>query len=102
MQEKNATGLDLLSMFLSKEVGMIQGMNKVPILWEGNVTPFFFFFIEFYIHLDAVTNNDLPIPKDVVLQVWTNPVQNAIKKGYKVIASNYNFWYLDCGHGGWV
>ncbi|PHZ11626.1 uncharacterized protein RHIMIDRAFT_238293 [Rhizopus microsporus ATCC 52813] len=84
MQEKNATGLDLLNMFLSKELGMIQGMNKVPILWE-----------------DAVTKNDLPIPKDVVLQVWTNPVQNAIKKGYKVIASNYNFWYLDCGHGGW-
>jgi hexosaminidase len=44
MQEKNATGLDLLNMFLSKELGMIQGMNKVPIIWEGNVTPFFFFF----------------------------------------------------------
>lgn len=50
---------------------------------------------------DAVTNDNLPIPKDVILQVWINPVQNAVKKGYKVIASNYNFWYLDCGHGGW-
>lgn len=51
--------------------------------------------------IDPVTNVHLPISKDVVMQVWINPVQLAVKKGYKVIASNYNFWYLDCGHGGW-
>ncbi|KAI8642475.1 beta-hexosaminidase 1 precursor [Parasitella parasitica] len=84
MKKHNATGVDLLHKFLKEELNIIQKSNKTAILWE-----------------DAVTNDDLPISKDVILQVWTNPVQKAVKKGYKVIASNYNFWYLDCGHGGW-
>lgn len=83
-KEHNVTGVDLLGIFLKKELEIISNAKKTAILWE-----------------DAVTNDNLPIPKDVVMQVWTNPVQNAVKKGYKVIASNYNFWYLDCGHGGW-
>ncbi|KAI8880084.1 glycoside hydrolase family 20 protein [Backusella circina FSU 941] len=84
MKEKNVTGVDLLGSFLEKELDMIRDSKKTAILWE-----------------DAATNDNLPIPKDVVLQVWTNPLHKAVKKGYKVIASNYNFWYLDCGHGGW-
>ncbi|KAI9302278.1 glycoside hydrolase superfamily [Cunninghamella echinulata] len=84
MKKENKTHDDLLYQFLSKELDIIKKNSKQTILWE-----------------DAVTNNDLPLPKDVILQVWTNPVQLAIKKGYKVIASNSNFWYLDCGHGGW-
>ncbi|KAI9260695.1 glycoside hydrolase superfamily [Phascolomyces articulosus] len=85
MQEHGAAGDDLLHMFLDKEIGFIQDNKKTAILWE-----------------DSVTNNNLPIPKNVVLQVWANAVSEAAKKGYKVIASHANFWYLDCGHGGWT
>ncbi|KAG0182918.1 hypothetical protein DFQ28_003647 [Apophysomyces sp. BC1034] len=84
MAEHNATGDDLLNLFLSKELSYIKEAEKTPVLWE-----------------DSVTNVHLPIPKNVVLQVWANPTQWAVKKGYKIIASNANFWYLDCGHGGW-
>ncbi|ORZ08159.1 glycoside hydrolase superfamily [Absidia repens] len=84
MKQHNKTHDDLLHQFLDNELGFISKAKKTPILWE-----------------DAVTNNNLPLPKDVVLQVWTNPAQLAVKKGYRIIASNYNFWYLDCGHGGW-
>ncbi|CAO3629778.1 unnamed protein product [Cunninghamella blakesleeana] len=84
MKKENKTHDDLLFQFLNKELNIIKRNSKKAILWE-----------------DSVTNNGLPIPKDVILQVWTNPVQLAVKKGYKVIASNSNFWYLDCGHGGW-
>ncbi|KAI9316280.1 glycoside hydrolase superfamily [Dichotomocladium elegans] len=81
----NVTARDLLEMFLTREVGFIQQAKKVPILWE-----------------DPVTVDGIDIPTDVVLQVWYNPVQQAAKKGYKVIASHAQFWYLDCGHGGWT
>ncbi|KAI8997320.1 glycoside hydrolase superfamily [Pilobolus umbonatus] len=84
MAKNNVTGIDLLNNFLQKELDYIHESKKTAILWE-----------------DSVTNIDLPISKNVILQVWTNPVRDAIRKGYKVIASNYNFWYLDCGHGGW-
>lgn len=77
MKKENKTHDDLLFQFLSKELNIIKKNSKKVILWE-----------------DAVTNNNLPIPKDVILQIWTNPAQLAIKKGYKVIASNSNFWYL--------
>lgn len=55
-----------------------------------------------HFNADSVTDNNLAIPKDVVLQVWVNPAQLAAKKGYKIIASHASFWYLDCGHGGWT
>ncbi|KAI8352124.1 glycoside hydrolase superfamily [Choanephora cucurbitarum] len=84
MHTHNATGQDLLHMFLEKELDIILDSNKTVILWE-----------------DAVTNVDLPLPKNVVLQSWANPVAAAVKKGYRTIASNAQFWYLDCGHGGW-
>ncbi|KAI9361338.1 glycoside hydrolase superfamily [Pilaira anomala] len=84
MKKNNATGIDLLHLFLKKELDFIHKSKKTAILWE-----------------DPVTNDHLPLSKDVIMQVWTNPVHVAVKKGYKVIASNYNFWYLDCGHGGW-
>jgi hexosaminidase len=84
MKLHNATGVDLLNIFLQKELTMIANSKKTPILWE-----------------DAVTSDHLPIPKNVILQVWMNPLQEAVKRGYKVIASHNTFWYLDCGHGGW-
>jgi hexosaminidase len=101
MKDNNATGLDLLSMFLEKELTMIRDSSKTPIIWEGKILLLDSHLYILSIFVDPVTNNDLPISNDTVLQVWINPVQLAVKKGYKVIASSHKFWYLDCGHGGW-
>ncbi|CDH49056.1 beta-hexosaminidase 1 [Lichtheimia corymbifera JMRC:FSU:9682] len=84
MKTHNATGDDLLDKFLKREIEFIRESKKTPVLWE-----------------DPVTINNLEL-KDVVLQVWKKPVQQAVKKGYKVIASHAQFWYLDCGKGGWT
>ncbi|KAI8977369.1 glycoside hydrolase superfamily [Mycotypha africana] len=84
MQKNNVTGPDLLNTFLQREIDMINKLNKTTVIWE-----------------DPATTDKLPISKDVVLQVWTHPIRTAIKQGYKVIASDANFWYLDCGHSGW-
>lgn len=104
MSKYNATGDELLHMFLNKEVQFIQNSGKKAILWEGllnEITLLHHVAYDLYC-TDSVTDNQLPISKDVVLQVWNKPVQEAAKKGYKVIASHANFWYLDCGHGGWT
>ncbi|KAI7871966.1 glycoside hydrolase superfamily, partial [Mucor mucedo] len=53
MKKNNATGVDLLGIFLQKELDMIHDSDKTAILWE-----------------DPVTNVHLPISKDVVMQVW--------------------------------
>ena len=43
--------------------------------------------------------------KNVILQSWNNGltnIKNLTSRGYDVIVSSADFFYLDCGHGGWV
>lgn len=84
MKKHNATGNDLLQMFLTKELAMVKANKKTALLWE-----------------DAVTQLGLDIPKETILQVWTGTLKDAVKTGHKVIASSYNFFYLDCRSGNW-
>lgn len=84
MKKHNATGDDLLQTFLTKELAMVKDNKKTAILWE-----------------DAVTQLGLDIPKETILQVWTGTLKDAVQSGYKVIASSYNFFYLDCRSGNW-
>jgi len=43
---------------------------------------------------------------DYIIQIWTtgedSVISELINKGYKVIFSNYDAWYLDCGYSSWV
>ncbi|EKD17164.1 uncharacterized protein L3040_005386 [Drepanopeziza brunnea f. sp. 'multigermtubi'] len=45
------------------------------------------------------------LPTDIVMQTWSQDRAN-IKKlataGYDIIVSSSDWFYLDCGHGGWV
>ncbi|GAB5589061.1 hypothetical protein Unana1_03961 [Umbelopsis nana] len=84
MKKHNVTGDDLLQTFLTKELGMIKKHKKTAILWE-----------------DAVTNLHLDIPKETVLQFWTDSVKDALNAGHRVIASNVNFFYFDSRGGNW-
>ncbi|KAG0725328.1 Chitooligosaccharidolytic beta-N-acetylglucosaminidase [Chionoecetes opilio] len=41
-----------------------------------------------------------------IIQIWTmkndSSIQELLSRGYRVIFSNYDAWYLDCGAGAWV
>merc|ERR1712115_771818 len=43
---------------------------------------------------------------DYIIQIWTkgndSVVKELIEKDFKVIFSNYDAWYLDCGYSSWV
>ncbi|RHY60440.1 hypothetical protein DYB30_012167 [Aphanomyces astaci] len=47
-------------------------------------------------------------PHDYVIQIWDSTTTSAssaatfAKLGYHVVLSNYDKWYLDCGHGNWL
>ncbi|XP_037083425.1 LOW QUALITY PROTEIN: chitooligosaccharidolytic beta-N-acetylglucosaminidase-like [Pollicipes pollicipes] len=45
-------------------------------------------------------------PSKYIIQVWTTgadkEVGRLLKQGYKLIISNYDAWYLDCGFSAWV
>ncbi|KAI5643348.1 glycosyl hydrolase family 20, catalytic domain-containing protein [Phthorimaea operculella] len=68
--------------------------KKLPlILWTSTLTE--------YSHIDEHLNKD-----DYIIQVWTTGVdpqiQGLLKKGYRLILSNYDALYFDCGYGAWV
>lgn len=41
-------------------------------------------------------------PKNTVVQSWVQPPSVYTALGHDVIVTNYDYFYLDCGHGGWV
>ncbi|KAK3310151.1 glycoside hydrolase family 20 protein [Chaetomium strumarium] len=77
----------LLQKFIDTQHARVRKAGLTPITWEE-------------IPLDW----NVTMEKDTVVQSWLGG--GAVKKltglGYKVIDSNYNFWYLDCGRGQWL
>jgi len=45
-------------------------------------------------------------PENYIIEVWDSSVEmtvpNLLDLGYRLIISNSDAWYLDCGFGGWV
>lgn len=62
--------------------------NKMsPVVWEEML-------LDWSLNLTAGT----------IVQTWLSDesTKNVVNKGYRAIAGNYNFWYLDCGNGQWL
>ncbi|CAG8778411.1 18963_t:CDS:2, partial [Racocetra fulgida] len=77
----------LLSKFVNETHKIVRNSGKLPITWQ-----------------EMIVNHTLPLKKDTLVQVWTNKdiIKKVVKKGYRVITGSSDYWYLDCGHGGWV
>ncbi|CAH2236695.1 jg20913 [Pararge aegeria aegeria] len=92
----NAGFLDLWNYFQTKAQDRVYKAfgKKLPlIMWTSTLTN--------YVHVDKYLNKD-----DYIIQVWTTgsdpQVKGLLQKGYKLIMSNYDALYFDCGFGAWV
>jgi len=49
-------------------------------------------------------DHGLTLPSSSVLQIWNAPASLVpiLQAGYRALLSNYEAWYLDCGHGSWL
>lgn len=55
--------------------------------------------------VDSADSHAHRVPKDIILQSWLNglaSISNLTAKGYDVIVSSVDFFYLDCGNGGFM
>ncbi|KAI9701840.1 MAG: N-acetyl-glucosamine-6-phosphate deacetylase [Candelina mexicana] len=77
----------LLQTFVDRVHRSIRAANLVPIVWE-----------------EMLLDWNLTLGNDVIIQTWRSDqaVADTVAKGYKTLAGNYNYWYLDCGHGQWL
>ncbi|GAB5587375.1 hypothetical protein Unana1_02275 [Umbelopsis nana] len=85
--ENNVTTTDLFEQFSVKAHGYANDDGKEVMIWE-----------------DGVTTLGIQFNTSTILQVWLDAanVKLGASLGYRIVASPYEFWYLDCGHGGWV
>ncbi|GBC10720.1 hypothetical protein RclHR1_09850009 [Rhizophagus clarus] len=86
-EHPNDTYESLLKMFINRLHSLVRENDKIPITWQ-----------------EMIVDHKLPLPKDVIVQVWTTEdnIKKVTELGYRVIAGSADYWYLDCGHGGWV
>lgn len=77
----------LLQRFLDHAHGRLRDHGLIPFVWE-----------EMLLEWNAT------LGEDVVIQSWlgNNAIKEVAEMGHKVIDSNYNFYYLDCGRGQWL
>ncbi|TFB05567.1 Beta-hexosaminidase [Trichoderma ghanense] len=85
----NATDVlqPLLQKFLNFAHAKIRAAGLSPFVWE-----------------EMVTTWNLTLGSDTVVQSWLGgtAVKDLAESGHKVIDTDYNFYYLDCGRGQWV
>ncbi|EZF74912.1 hypothetical protein H105_03469 [Trichophyton soudanense CBS 452.61] len=83
---------DLLQEYVDKTIPALEKIkHRRFIYWEDML-------LSEHIHAER-------IPKNIVMQTWNNGLDNIKKltsRGYDVIVSSADFFYLDCGNGGWV
>lgn len=90
----NGTLSQILEIFVNSTLPFILSQNRTVVYWED-------------ILLDATINvSSSVLPREnIILQTWNNGPNNTkkiVSAGYRVIVSSSDFYYLDCGHGGFV
>ncbi|KAL5320523.1 hypothetical protein ACEPPN_011329 [Leptodophora sp. 'Broadleaf-Isolate-01'] len=77
----------LIQKLVDRNHDQIRKAGLAPIVWE-----------------EMALEWNLTLGSDVLVQSWLSEASVAAitAKGHKVLAGNYNFWYLDCGKGQWL
>ncbi|KAJ2494742.1 Glucosamine-6-phosphate isomerase (Glucosamine-6-phosphate deaminase) (GNPDA) (GlcN6P deaminase) [Coemansia sp. RSA 2052] len=77
----------LLVGWYSQMISKIGDLGKIPFIRE-----------------EAVLNFNLTAKNTTIVQAWAgeDSVGKIVDKGYRTIASPWNRYFLDCGHGSWL
>jgi hexosaminidase len=82
-KQNNLTSKEIWFQWTNKLMDYInEETDKRPIIWE-----------------DPIKDGG-SVSKNTVVQTWLASPANYTSKGHDVIVSNYDYFYLDCGHGG--
>lgn len=76
-----------LQRFFTHVQNQLHKHDMTPIVWE-----------------EMLLEWNLTLSKDTIVQTWLSDesVKKAAAAGHRVVAGNYNYWYLDCGQGQWL
>ncbi|THH02544.1 hypothetical protein EW145_g6734 [Phellinidium pouzarii] len=88
--ELNATGRTLeqaLNVFTQATHGALRQLGKAPVVWE-----------------EMVLEHNVTLGNDTVVMIWISSQDAAAvaAKGFQIVQSPSDYFYLDCGGGGWL
>ncbi|KAJ1948832.1 Glucosamine-6-phosphate isomerase (Glucosamine-6-phosphate deaminase) (GNPDA) (GlcN6P deaminase) [Linderina pennispora] len=65
----------------------LDDLGKIPMVWE-----------------DTILSHNFTARNTTIVQAWINEdsVGKIVDRGYRAVASPWNKYYLDCGHGSWL
>lgn len=64
----------------------VRKAGMIPMVWE-----------------EMLFDWNITLGKDVIIGAWHEGyAAKAVAQGYRAIAGSSDYWYLDCGHGGWI
>ncbi|KAL8555547.1 hypothetical protein ACS0TY_003380 [Phlomoides rotata] len=90
----NSTLSHILEIFINTSLPYILSHNRTVIYWEDVLLD------------ENVRASPFSLPREnVILQSWNNGPNNTkqiVEFGYRVIVSSADYYYLDCGHGGFL
>ncbi|ROT37470.1 beta-hexosaminidase beta chain [Sodiomyces alkalinus F11] len=77
----------LLQKWMDKNLARVRSHGLVPMVWQ-----------------EMPLEWNITLGDDVVVQAWLggSTIKDLVSMGHKVIDSDSNFWYLDCGRGAWL
>ena len=93
--DEKASLSQLLEKFINTTLPYIVTHNRTAVYWED-------------VLLDAtirIKDKSLLPPQHTILHTWNGGPENTkriVSSGYRVIVSSSDYYYLDCGHGGFV
>ncbi|EKM79144.1 hypothetical protein AGABI1DRAFT_113758 [Agaricus bisporus var. burnettii JB137-S8] len=78
---------EALASFVGATHEVVRGAGKTPVVWE-----------------EIVLDHNVPVGNDTIVMVWisSDDVKAVADKGYRFIHAASDYFYLDCGGGGWV
>lgn len=77
----------LMQQYMDRNVAQVIGAGLTPLVWE-----------------EMLLDWNLTLPGSTIVQTWLSDssVASVVSQGYRALAGNYDFWYLDCGQGQWL
>jgi hexosaminidase len=77
----------LMQKYMDRNMDQVRSYGLTPLVWQ-----------------EMLLDWNLTLPADTIVQTWISPadVASVTGKGYRVLVGQYDYWYLDCGHGQWL
>ncbi|KAJ7505824.1 N-acetylhexosaminidase [Mycena galericulata] len=87
LKSSNQTFLQALNTFTQSNHAALRTEGKTAVVWE-----------------EMVLADPVQLANDTVVLVWisSDDVAAVAATGYRIVHAASNYFYLDCGHGGWV